>query len=114
MKRLIAAAALAAFALAPLSGFAGQDESQRMLMQRLQVQKMKLAAVEKVQGAERDKLMQEYMTTMQETMSLMQTAKPSSGTTLQEQRDWIEEQQKLIQQVMEQLMAEHQLLMRAR
>lgn len=61
MKHFIATAALIAFAAAPLASFAGQDEAKRQITQRLHEQKQKLAAAEKAQGAERDKLMQEHM-----------------------------------------------------
>ena len=84
MKRFITTAALIAFAAIPLSSLAGQDEGQRLITQRLQEQKLKLAAAEKAQGAERDKLMQDHMNMMQETMGKMQAMKPRDGMTPQE------------------------------
>ena len=119
MKRLtiryfVATAALLLFAAVPLASFAGQDEGQRQITQRMQEQKMKLAAAEKAQGAERDKLMQEHMKMMQETMSKMQAMKPREGMTPQEQKEWIEEHQKLMQQMMDQMMAEHHMVMQRR
>jgi Flp pilus assembly protein TadB len=111
MKHFIATAALIAFAAAPLASFAGQDEAQRQITQRLQEQKMKLAAAEKTQGAERDKLMQEHMKMMQETMGKMQAMKPRDGMTPKEQKEWMDEHQKLMQQMMDQMMAEHHMMM---
>jgi hypothetical protein len=104
MKHLIATVALIAFAAVPLATFAGQDEAQRQITQRLQEQKLKLAAAEKAQGAERDKM-------MQETMGKMQTMKPREGMTMQEQKEWMAEHQKLMEQMMGQMMTEHHMMM---
>ena len=111
MKRLIAALALLAFAAVPLATFAAQDEAQRQVTQRLQDQKLKLAAAEKAQGAERDRLMQEHMKMMQETMGKMQAMKPRDGMTPKEQMEWMDEHQKLMEQMMGQMMTEHHMMM---
>jgi len=111
MKHLIATIALIALAAIPLTTFAAQDEAQRQITQRLQEQTLKLAAAEKAQGAERDKLMQEHMQMMQETMGKMQAMKPRPGMTPQEQTEWMAEHQKLMDQMMGQMMAEHHLMM---
>ena len=100
-----------AFAAAPLATFAGQDESQRQITQRLQEQKLQLAAAENAQGAERDKLMQEHMKMMQETMGKMQAMKPRDNMTPQEQKEWMAEHQKLMDQMMGQMMTEHHMMM---
>jgi cyclopropane fatty-acyl-phospholipid synthase-like methyltransferase len=94
-----------------MAAFAAQDEAQRHVTQRLQEQKLKLAAAEMAQGSERDKLMQEHMKMMQETMGKMQAMRPRDGMTLQEQKEWIVEHQKLMEQMMGQMMAEHHMLM---
>ena len=111
MRKLITTLALIAFAVVPLAALAGQDEAQRQITQRLQEQKLKLAAVERAQGTERDKLMQEHMKMMQETMVRMQAMKPREGMTLQEQKDWMVEHQKLMEQMMGQMMSEHHMMM---
>ena len=111
MKHLIATVALIVIAAVPLAAFAGQDEAQRQVTQRLQEQKVKLAAAEKAQGAERDKLMQEHMKMMQETMSKMQAMKPRDGMTPKEQKEWMDEHQKLMEQMMGQMMTEHHMMM---
>ena len=112
MKQLITTLALVAFAALPLATFAAQDESQRQMTQRLLEQKAQLAGIEKAQGAERDKLMQAHMTMMQDTMGKMQAMKPREGMTPQEQKDWIAEHQKLMDQMMGQMMTEHMILMK--
>ena len=111
MKRLIAAVALIAFAAVPFAAFAGQDEAQRQITQRLQEQKLKLVAAEKTKGAERDKLMQEHMKMMQETMGKMQAMKPREGMTPKEQKEWMDEHQKLMEQMLGQMMTEHHMMM---
>ena len=111
MKTIIVTAALISFAAAPLAAFAGQDEAQRQITQRLQEQKQKLGAAEKAHGAERDKLMRDHMKMMQETMGRMQTMKPRDGMSPQEQKDWMAEHQKLMDQMMGQMMAEHHMMM---
>jgi ABC-type transporter MlaC component len=111
MKHPIATVALIAFAAVPLATFAAQDEAQRQITQRLQEQKVKLVAAEKAQGAERDKLVQEHMKTMQETMGKMQAMKPREGMTPKEQKEWMAEHQKLMEQMMGQMMTEHHMLM---
>ena len=111
MKRFITTAALIAFAAIPLSSLAAQDEGQRLITQRLQEQKLKLAAAEKAQGAERDRLMQDHMKMMQETMGKMQSMKPRDSMTPQEQKEWMAEHQKLMQLMMDQMMTEHHMMM---
>ena len=111
MKHLIATLAMIAFAAIPLATFAAQDEAQRQITQRLQEQKLKLAAAEKAQGPERDELMQDHMKMMQETMGRMQAMKPRDGMTMQEQKEWIAEHQKLMEQMMGQMMTEHHMMM---
>ena len=111
MKRFITTVALIAFAAIPLSSLAAQDEGQRLITQRLQEQKLKLAAAEKAQGAERDRLMQDHMKMMEETMGKMQGMKPRDGMTPQEQKEWMAEHQKLMQLMMDQMMTEHHMMM---
>ena len=111
MKRIVAAVACIVLAAASFSVLAGQDEAQRQITQRLQEQKLKLAAAEKAQGAERDKLMQEHMKMMQETMSKMQAMKPRDSMTPKEQKEWMDEHQKLMEQMMGQMMTEQHMMM---
>ena len=111
MKHVVATLALIALAAVSLTTFAAQDDAQRQITQRLQEQKLKLAAAEKAQGAERDKLMQEHMAMMQETMGKMQTMKPREGMSPKEQMEWMDEHQKLMQQMMGQMMTEHHVMM---
>lgn len=90
--------------------FAGPDANQQMMIQRIQESKLKLKAVEAAQGAERQKLMEQHMKLMAETMDKMHNMTPRKGMTMQEHEAWMDEHQKLMQQVMEQMMDEHHTL----
>ena len=114
MKRVLSTVAVIALTSAPLASFAGQDEAQRQITQRLQEQKLQLTAAAKAQGAERDKLLQAHMNMMQEKMGKMQAMKPRACMTPKEQEEWMEEHQKLMQQMMGQMMDEHHVLMQRR
>lgn len=114
MKHLTAIVTLIAFTAFPIATFAAQDESQRQITQRLQQQKVKLAEAEKAQGVERDKLMQEHMKMMQDTMGKMQGMKPRDGMSPQELKDWMAEHQKLMDEMMGQMMAEHHMIMQGK
>lgn len=111
MKQFITIVVLIVLASA---SFAGQDEAQRLVTQRLQQQKMQLVAAAKAQGAERDRLLQAHMKMMQETMGKMQAMKPREGMTPQEQKEWMDEHQKLMEQMMDQMMEEHHIIMQGR
>jgi ABC-type transporter MlaC component len=95
----------------PLAGTAGPDETQKLMIQRAQEAKKKLAAAQAATGAERQKLMQEHMKLMQQMMTQMQAAKPRDGMTPQQMREWIDEHLKLMDQMMSQMMDEHHLMM---
>ena len=90
---------------------AGPDEAQRQMIQRIQVQKQKLAAAQAAQGAERQKLMTEQMKMMQESMAKMQSMKPRAGMSPKEKDEWMAEYQKLMGQLMGQMMEEHHMMM---
>jgi hypothetical protein len=48
---------------------------------------------------------------MQEIMGKMQAMKPKAGMTMQEHEDWINEHQKLMDDMMGQMMGEQHMLM---
>jgi hypothetical protein len=104
---------LAALALtAPLTGFAGPDESQRRIFQQTQEAQKKLGEAKGAPvGEQRAKLMQEHMKLMQDAMKQMQAAKPASNLSSQQMREWIDEHIKLMDQMMSQMMEDQQLMM---
>ena len=111
MKQIFVAIAVLALIGLPLASLAGPDEAQRMMIQRIQEQKLKLNAAQKAQGAERQKLMAEHMKMMEETMGKMQAMKPRADMSPKEKDEWMAEHQNLMGQMMGQMMEEHHLVM---
>lgn len=110
MKKQLITAIIIGMA-AVTSVYAGPDENQRQLIQRVQEQKAQLKAVEAAKGAERQKLMDQHMKVTMEIVGKMRAMKPKAGMTVKQQEEWIAEHQKLMEQVMGQMMEEHHLLM---
>jgi acyl transferase domain-containing protein len=110
LNKLVATVFIASLGFATTSAIAGPDFFQQQINQRLIQSQQKLKAAEAAKGAERQKLMEEHMKIMRETMTKMQAMKPKAGMTMQEHEDWINEHQKLMEQVMGQMMEEHHLL----
>lgn len=111
MKNLIATALAGVMIALPFAASAAPDEAQKQLIQRAHEAKRKLAAAQAASGAERQKMMQEHMKMMQEMMGQMQKAKPGSGMSPQQMREWIDEHMKLMQEMMGQMMDEHHMMM---
>ena len=111
LNKLVAAAFIACLGFTATSAMAGPDENQRMIQQQVTQAKQKLKEAEAAKGAERQKLMGEHMKMMQGTMKKMQAMKPKAGMTMQEHEDWINEHQKLMEDMMEQMMGEHHMMM---
>ena len=111
MKEKIIAVALSAILSLPGAAVAGADIVQQQLIRQAQEAKKKLAAAEAAKGAERRRLMSEHMKMMSETMGKMQAMKPRADMTMQEQKEWITEHQKLMDMMMDQMMGEHHLIM---
>jgi len=111
LNKLIATAFIASLGLTVTSAMAGPDLIQQQLNRQFSESQQKLKEAEAAKGAERQKLMSEHMKMMHEAMSKMQEMKPKAGMTMQEHEDWIKEHQKLMDQVLGQMMEEHHMLM---
>lgn len=111
IHKMIAIVAVSCIGFISASAFAGQDSFQRDMIQRIQQSKLKLQQAEAAKGFERQKLMGEHMKMMQDTMNKMHAIKPKANMTMQEHEDYINEHQKLMEQMMEQMMGEHKLMM---
>jgi uncharacterized protein YicC (UPF0701 family) len=109
-RLLIAALATIALTL-PLASMAGPDAAQQAMIQKVQQAKKELAAAEAATGAERQKMMQQHMKMMQDIMAQMQKAKPGTGMTPEQMREWIDEHMKLMNEMMSQMMSEHHMMM---
>lgn len=111
IHKIIATIAICSIGFLSVSAIAGQDEFQRQMIQRVQQAKQKLQQAEAAKGSERQKLMGEHMRMMQETMEKMQAMKPKAGMSMQEHEDWINQHQKIMEDMMGQMMGEHHLMM---
>jgi len=111
MKTKFLAAVMLALLGTSFSAWAAQDEAQRQMIQRVMAAKLKLQQAEAAQGERRKALMAEHMAMMKETMDKMAVMKPKEGMTMKQHEEWIEEHQKLMQQMMDQMMGEHHLMM---
>jgi hypothetical protein len=56
-------------------------------------------------------MMEAHMKMMGEVMAQMQKAKPGSGMTPEQMREWIDEHLKLMNEMMGQMMDEHHMMM---
>lgn len=112
-KTMIATLAVCGISLFSASAIAGQDESQRQMMQRVMQSKQMLQQAEAAKGAERQKLMGNHLEMMQGIMGKMQGMKPMAGMTMQEREGWIDERQKLMDDMMGQMMEEQHMMMDA-
>ena len=111
MKRIFIAIAAAMALAAPLAGLAAPDEAQKQIMQRSLEARKKLAAAQAAQGAERQKMMHEHMKMMQDVMAQMQKAKPRTGMTPDQMREWIDEHMKLMGDMMGQMSDGQRMMM---
>jgi hypothetical protein len=111
MKTKFLVAVMLALLGTSFSTWAGQDEAQRQMIQQVMAAKRKLQQAEAAKGEQRKVLMAEHMAMMKETMDKMAAMKPKEGMSMKEHDEWIEEHQKLMQQMMDQMMGEHHLMM---
>jgi hypothetical protein len=111
MKSTLLVAALAALLGTALPASAGQDESQRQMIQRTMQAKQKLQQAQAAHGTQRQALMGEHMKMMQDIMDKMTAMKPRAGMSMAEHEEWINEHQKLMGQVMEQMSTQHDMMM---
>lgn len=111
IHKMIATITVCSIGFLSVSALAAPDELQRQMIQRVQQAKQKLQQAEAAKGAERQKLMGEHMKMMKETMEKMQAMKPKAGMSMQEHEEWINQRQKLMEDMMGQMMEEHHLMM---
>ncbi len=111
INKMIVTLAVCSIGFLSASAIAGQDEFQRQMTQSVLQAKQKLQQVEAAKGTERQKLMSEHMQMMRGMMEKMQAMKPNAGMNMQEHEDWINEHQKLMGDMMGQMMEEHHMMM---
>ena len=104
INKLITTAFIASFGFAATSAMAGPDFMQQQMTQRVMQAKQKLNKAEAAQGTERQKLMDEHMQMLHETMGQCRNMKPKAGMSAKEIDEWYSEHQKLMAQMMDQMM----------
>lgn len=111
MKNLIVSLAVALALGASVTVSAAPDEAQRYAIQKAMAAKLKLKQAAAAKGAERKALMAEHMTMMKDVMDKMAAMQPKAGECSKEHMQWMQEHQALMQQMMEQMMGQHHLMM---
>ncbi len=110
-KTLLSMIAMSVFL--PTATWAGPDPAQRLLQERMHESQKKLEQAEQAKGAERERMMQEHMKTMDENMKRMRDmTPPKSGMSVKERDEWMMEHQKIMQMIMDQVKREHDLTMK--
>lgn len=111
INKIIATFAVCGIVFFSVSAVAGQDESQRQMMQSIMQSQQMLQQAEAAKGAERQKLMSNHLNMMQGIMGKMQVMKPGAGMNMQDREAWFNEHQKLMGEIMGQMMGEQHMLM---
>ena len=111
INTLITTAFIASLGFASTSAMAGRDFFQEQLIQNMQVTKQKLEKAKAAKGAEQQKLMGEHMQMLHENMAACREMKPKASMTEKERDEWFAEHQKIMDDMMSQMMEEHKVRM---
>ena len=111
LHTLVATALIACLGFAATSALAGPDFFQQQSIQQLMKAKQKQKEAEAAKGPERQKLMGEHMQMLHETMQKCAAMKPKADMSTKERDEWYVEHQKLMDQMMEQMMQDHRMMM---
>ncbi|MBX9677036.1 MAG: hypothetical protein K2V71_10585 [Methylotenera sp.] len=111
INTLITTAFIASLSFASTGAMAGRDFFQEQLIQNLQVTKQKLKQAEAANGIEQQKLMGDHMQMLHENMAACREMKPKAGMTEKERDEWFVEHQKIMDDMMVQMMEEHKVRM---
>jgi ribonuclease D len=110
----VAGAAFALMISMPFPAFAEPHPLQQKVQEQLDAAKATQEAAEKAKGSKRQQLIGEHIDMLLQTMQLMQTNKPQAGSNVQELYEWMSEQQKLMDEALQQMIKDQQLLKQAR
>ena len=111
INTLIATALFASLGFATTSAMAGPDFEQQRLMQQVHQAKQKLLQAQAAKGAEQQKLMDEHMQMLHDDMAACREMKPKAGMTEKERDVWFAGHQKIMDDMMSQMMEEHKVKM---
>jgi biopolymer transport protein ExbB/TolQ len=110
IHKMIAIVAVSCIGIISASAFAAQDSLQHDITLNIIKAKQKLQQAEAAKGAERKKLLSEHTQMMKEDMDKCRTMKPKEGLSAKEREEWFVAHQKIMQEVMDQMMQENQMM----
>ncbi len=111
INTLVTTVLISSLGFAATNAMAGRDFFQEQLIQNLQVTKQKLEKAKTAKGAEQQKLMGEHMQMLHDNMAACREMKPKAGMTEKERDEWYTEHQKIMDDMMSQMMEEHKVKM---
>lgn len=111
INTLITTAFIASLGFVSTSAMAGRDFFQEQIMQNLQVTKQKLQKAADAKGDKQEALIKEHSTLLQDNMAACREMKPKAGMTEQERDEWFAEHQKIMDEMMSQMMEKEALIM---
>ena len=112
INTLITTAFIASLGFSATSAIArGPDFEQQRLIMQVQQAKQKLLQAQAAKGAEQQKLMGEHMQMLHDDMAACREMKPKAGMTEKERDEWFAEHQKIMDDMMSQMMEEHKVKM---
>jgi hypothetical protein len=96
--------------LLPLTCFAEIHPLQQQVEQQLAAAEATQEAAAKATAGVRQKLIGEHMQMLRQALQQMEEAKPQAGVSVQEHDEWIAEHQKLMDEVLQQMIKDQELL----
>lgn len=102
---ILAAAAFAASAAVP------EETFKRIRQQQAEARK-KLEAAEKAEGAAQAAMLNEHSKMVHSILKDMRTMKPAESMSMEEHTQWIQEHQKLMDELLTQMMKDHEMMMK--
>ena len=111
INTIITTAFITCLGLASTNTLAGRDSYQEKLVNDVQMTKQKLEKAKAAKGVEQDKLLSEHMPMLHENMKVCRQMKPKAGMTESERDEWFTEHQKIMDDMMGQMMEEHKVKM---
>lgn len=114
INSLVTTAFIASLGFISTNAMAARDAYQEQLVKDMQVTKQKLEKAQASQGAEQQKLLSEHMRMLHDNMNACRKMKPKAGMTESERDEWFTEHQKIMDDLMVQMMEEHKVKMSAK
>ena len=109
INTFITTAFIASLGLSATGAMAGPDSMQLDLMRKVHASQEKLKQAQAAKGAEQQKLMGEHMQMLHVDMKACREMKPKAGMTESERDAWFTEHQKIMDDMMSQMMEEHKV-----